>query len=63
MLLRLVGIWASIRHYLVCAAILFGPKTEVLIKWRGAPVEDSKWENVWRLPKTYPDFILADKDS
>ena len=38
-------------------------KTEVLIKWRGSPVEDASWENAWRLSRSYLNFILADKDS
>ena len=41
----------------------YRPKSEVLIKWKGARVEDATWENEWRFRKSYPDFILADKDS
>lgn len=40
----------------------YRPKTEILVKWKGAPLEDATWENEWRMSKTYPDFILADKD-
>ena len=36
--------------------------SEILVKWRGAPNEDATWENEWRFTKSYPDFILADKD-
>lgn len=42
---------------------LYRPKTEILIKWLGAPIEDATWENRWRFLKTYPDFILANKDT
>jgi len=42
---------------------LYRPKTEILVKWAGAPIEDATWENRWRFSKTYPDFILADKDT
>ncbi|RVW39375.1 Transposon Ty3-I Gag-Pol polyprotein [Vitis vinifera] len=31
------------------------------ILW-SAPVEDATWENEWHFAKSYPDFILADKD-
>ncbi|XP_028088687.1 uncharacterized protein LOC114289216 [Camellia sinensis] len=41
----------------------YRPKTEILIKWSGAPIEDATWENRWRFSKTYPNFILADKDT
>ena len=37
-------------------------KTEILVKWKGAPTEDATWENKWRFSKTYPGFILEDKD-
>ncbi|KAK9189481.1 hypothetical protein WN943_018078 [Citrus x changshan-huyou] len=40
----------------------YQPKSEILVKWRGAPNEDATWENEWRFTKSYPDFILADKD-
>ena len=40
----------------------YRPKREVLIKWKGAPVEDATWENAWRLCKTFPSFILEDRD-
>ena len=42
---------------------LYRPKIEILVKWMGAPVEDATWENRWRFLKTYPAFILADKDT
>lgn len=38
------------------------PKTEILVKWAGAPREDATWEDQWRFLKTYPKFLLADKD-
>ncbi|KAL5831744.1 hypothetical protein ACOSQ4_017098 [Xanthoceras sorbifolium] len=41
----------------------YRPKTEILVKWTGAPVEDATWENLWRFSKTYPAFILEDKDT
>ncbi|KAL5769700.1 hypothetical protein ACOSP7_013854 [Xanthoceras sorbifolium] len=41
----------------------FRPKTEILVKWVGAPREDATWENAWRFSKSYPDFILEDKDT
>lgn len=40
----------------------YRPKTEVLVKWAGTTREDATWENLWRFSKTYPDFILEDKD-
>lgn len=53
---------------LVLIAVLYKkgkyrPKTEVLVKWVGAPSEDATWENLWRFSKSYPTFILEDKDS
>lgn len=41
----------------------YRPKEEVLIKWQGAPLEDATWENSWRMTRTYPNFILAVKDT
>ena len=41
----------------------YRPKTEVLVKWIGAPTEDAMWENLWRFSKAYPNFILEDKDN
>ncbi|KAK0608302.1 hypothetical protein LWI29_028621 [Acer saccharum] len=41
----------------------YRPKTEILVKWVGAPREDATWENQWRFLRTYPEFILEDKDS
>lgn len=41
----------------------YRPKTEILVKWLGAPPEDATWENQWRFSKSYPNFILEDKDS
>lgn len=40
----------------------YRPKTEILVKWRGAPTEDATWENKWYFSRTYPSFILEDKD-
>lgn len=40
----------------------YRPKTEILVKWKGAPDEDATWENKWRFLRTYPSFILEDKD-
>ena len=40
----------------------YRPKSEILVKWVGAPAEDATWENEWRFTKSYPDFILVDKD-
>ena len=39
----------------------YRPKTEILVKWAGAPKEDATWENQWRFNRQYPDFLLADK--
>lgn len=41
----------------------YRPKSEILVKWKGAPKEDATWENEWCFAKSYPNFILADKDS
>jgi hypothetical protein len=49
-------------HRVICKG-QYRPKKEVLIKWKGAAVEDATWENLWRFMKTYPDFILGDKDT
>ena len=40
----------------------YRPKTEILVKWVGARVEDATWENKWRFTRAYPTFILKDKD-
>ncbi|KAH9794628.1 hypothetical protein KPL71_004958 [Citrus sinensis] len=40
----------------------YRPKTEILVKWAGAPREDATWEDQRRFLKSYPKFILADKD-
>ncbi|GKF06137.1 transposon ty3-G gag-pol polyprotein, partial [Tanacetum coccineum] len=34
------------------------PKSEVLIKWKGARVANATWENKWRFLKSYPDLSL-----
>jgi len=39
----------------------YRPKSEILVKWVGAPAEDATWENEWRFSKSYPDFLLVDK--
>lgn len=41
----------------------YRPKSKILVKWKNAPVEDATWENEWRFSKSYPSFILVDKDS
>ncbi|XP_068647418.1 uncharacterized protein [Aristolochia californica] len=41
----------------------YRPKSEILVNWVGAPAEDATWENEWRFTKSYPGFILVDKDS
>ncbi|KAL5787464.1 hypothetical protein ACOSP7_004413 [Xanthoceras sorbifolium] len=41
----------------------YRPRTEVLVKWAGASMEDVTWETLWRFSQTYPEFILADKDT
>jgi hypothetical protein len=40
----------------------YRPRKELLVKWVGAPVEDATWENQWRFSRSYPEFILEDKD-
>ncbi|KAL9421536.1 hypothetical protein AB3S75_033916 [Citrus x aurantiifolia] len=40
----------------------YRPKIEILVKWAGAPREDATWEDQRRFLKSYPKFILADKD-
>jgi hypothetical protein len=40
----------------------YRPKPEILVKWAGAPIEDATWEDIMRFTKTYPTFILEDKD-
>ncbi|KAF9663416.1 hypothetical protein SADUNF_Sadunf17G0047600 [Salix dunnii] len=37
-------------------------KSEILIKWKGTPVENATWENEWCFNKTYSSPILEDKD-
>ena len=37
-------------------------RTDILVKWLNAPVEDATWENQRRFSRLYPEFILADKD-
>ncbi|XP_068636134.1 uncharacterized protein [Aristolochia californica] len=39
----------------------YRPKSEILVKWVGALVEDATWENEWRFTKSYPGFILEDQ--
>ncbi|KAL6343140.1 hypothetical protein AAG906_020929 [Vitis piasezkii] len=34
----------------------YRPRTEFLVKWLGAPIEDATWENAWRFSKAYPEF-------
>ncbi|KAL4571572.1 hypothetical protein LXL04_018333 [Taraxacum kok-saghyz] len=38
-----------------------GLRTEVLIKWKGAPEHDSTWEDFNTLQVNYPDLDLEDK--
>ncbi|KAL9408368.1 hypothetical protein AB3S75_046848 [Citrus x aurantiifolia] len=40
----------------------YRPRSEILIKWKGAPMEDATWENEWHFSKSFPDFVLEDKD-
>ena len=40
----------------------YRPHKELLVKWVGGPVEDATWENQWRFSRSYPEFILEDKD-
>ncbi|KAH9792459.1 Integrase catalytic domain-containing protein [Citrus sinensis] len=40
----------------------FRLKPYILVKWPGAPVEVATWETERHFAKTYPDFILEDKD-
>eukprot|EP00257_Ricinus_communis_P019412 XP_015578398.1 uncharacterized protein LOC107261730 [Ricinus communis] len=35
----------------------YRPKSDVLIKWKGAPREDATWENEWRFTKSYLDYL------
>ncbi|KAK4845058.1 hypothetical protein QYF36_000274 [Acer negundo] len=37
-------------------------KHEILVKWVGTSNEDATWKNQWHFSRTYPDFILEDKD-
>jgi hypothetical protein len=39
----------------------YHPKTENLVHWKGASLEDATWENLWRFSKTYSKFGLEDK--
>ncbi|KAL5779678.1 hypothetical protein ACOSQ2_010415 [Xanthoceras sorbifolium] len=41
----------------------YQPRTKILVKWSGASVEDATWKNFRRFSRTYPTFILADKDT
>ncbi|GFS31446.1 hypothetical protein Acr_00g0017380 [Actinidia rufa] len=40
----------------------YSPKNKILVQWKGTPRDDATWENQWQFSKTYPEFILADKD-
>ena len=37
-------------------------KFKILVKWVGALAKYATWANEWRFTKSYPDFILVDKD-
>lgn len=39
----------------------YRPRTEILVKWQGRPVEDATWENAGRLRRSYRSFRLEDK--
>ncbi|KAL5788097.1 hypothetical protein ACOSP7_005046 [Xanthoceras sorbifolium] len=41
----------------------YRPRKEILVKWSRAPLEDTAWENCWRFSRTYPSFVLKDKDA
>lgn len=40
----------------------FRPKTEILVRWKGALPEDATWEDLRRFGRTYPHFVLEDKE-
>lgn len=40
----------------------YRPKEEILVKWKDCPSEEATWENKWRFAKSFPQFILADKN-
>ncbi|RVW97826.1 hypothetical protein CK203_021352 [Vitis vinifera] len=41
----------------------YKPRTEFLVEWLGAPIEDATWENTWRFSKASPEFVLEDNDT
>ena len=40
----------------------YSPRSEILINWKGAPMEDATWENEWCFSKSFPNFVLEDND-
>ena len=40
----------------------YNPENEILVKWVGVPAKDATWENEWCFTKSYPNFILVEKD-
>eukprot|EP00268_Persea_americana_P008229 TRINITY_DN13177_c0_g1_i1.p1 TRINITY_DN13177_c0_g1~~TRINITY_DN13177_c0_g1_i1.p1 ORF type:complete len:356 (-),score=41.18 TRINITY_DN13177_c0_g1_i1:3103-4170(-) len=40
----------------------YRPKEQSLVKWKDCPSEEAIWENKWRFAKSFPQFILADKN-
>lgn len=54
----------QLKQVLDCLVVQKGkyrPKTKVLIKWLGCPLEDATWENACRLLRSYSSFCLEDK--
>ncbi|KAJ8759120.1 hypothetical protein K2173_004127 [Erythroxylum novogranatense] len=41
----------------------YRPYTDILVKWVGTPDSDSTWENLRHFSRTYPAFVLEDKDN
>lgn len=37
----------------------YRPRSEILVKWKGAPMEDANWEKEWCFSKSFPGLVLS----